>query len=210
MLPGVGYDRGVDFALGSDIFSNVTVACPVNQPLPSTSSSGSAGRNCDNVVGRGFIGECIMATHGRSGTPEYVAWKRMIGRCYDKNRPVYPRYGGRGILVCDRWRHSFPAFYADMGPKPSSEYTLERINNSLGYSPENCKWATRTEQNRNKRTNVLLTYDGRTCCIAEWSEITGLPYNVIYLRIRNGWSVDDVLTRPQRIRRPIAKSKGPL
>lgn len=91
--------------------------------------------------------------HGLSNSTVYMAWANMKDRCYNKNHPKFKDWGGRGIRVCVRWKNSFENFYEDMGDKPSPDLSLERINNDKGYSPDNCKWATRVEQNRNKRNN---------------------------------------------------------
>jgi Staphylococcus phage HNH endonuclease len=90
--------------------------------------------------------------HGGYGTVEYSAWIRMIQRCEDKNLKAYKDYGGRGIRVCERWRHDFPAFLADMGPRPSPTHSVDRFpNNDGNYEPSNCRWATKREQRLNQR-----------------------------------------------------------
>jgi hypothetical protein len=89
---------------------------------------------------------------GYTTSTEYSAWKNMMARCYRVHHNCYHNYGGRGITVVTAW-HKFEAFFSDMGPKPSPELTLERVDNEKGYGPDNCKWATRAEQNRNRRPN---------------------------------------------------------
>jgi len=117
-------------------------------------------------------------THGHGGrrvdgkrvgqTREYRSWKGMKVRCNNPNNPRYKDYGARGITVCDEWLHSFETFLFDMGPSPSSKHSIDRINNHLGYSKENCRWATRIEQNNNKRSNRMITVQGRTQSVAMW------------------------------------------
>lgn len=133
--------------------------------------------------------------HGMHGTPEYIVWKRMRARCGNPATSEYGNYGGRGIRVCDSW-HDFAMFFSDMGLRPSAKHTIERVDNALGYSKENCRWATRTEQNRNSRRNHLLTFNGTTRCIAEWAHITGIRPHTLLLRLRRGWSTDRALTTP--------------
>lgn len=105
-------------------------------------------RNGDPLRGRGYD-----ERHGMSGTPEYRIWISMISRCHNENNPAYEYYGERGIKVCESWRNSFTNFINDVGRRPNSKLTLERIDNSLGYRPDNCEWATRAAQSYNQRAS---------------------------------------------------------
>lgn len=89
--------------------------------------------------------------HGMHGTPEYNAWRAMKARCKNPKHKQYEGWGGRGIAVCSRWNDDFAAFYNDMGDKPSSAHSIDRIDNDGDYMPDNCRWATLSQQNRNKR-----------------------------------------------------------
>lgn len=142
----------------------------------------------------------VKFIHGLSNTPEYEAWNEMRRRCERRTSISFRNYGARGITVCDRWCNSFEKFLADMGPRPGKGYSLDRIDNTKNYSPENCRWATKQEQNRNKRTNVLITYNGETKTLIEWAEITHLPYYVLRYRIAKLWSVERTLTQPVKLR----------
>ena len=135
--------------------------------------------------------------HGGKETPEYVVWQSMKRRCEDPARDNYPRYGGRGIRVCERWQ-SFENFLADMGPRPSPKHSIDRIDSEGDYCPENCRWATAIEQANNKSNNRLLTACGKTQTLAEWVRETGLSSVVIRERINRGWSVERALTTPAR------------
>lgn len=110
----------------------------------------------------------------------------MIQRCENPKNPYWKNYGGRNIHVCDRWRNSFDAFLADMGDPPTPEHTIERIDNDAGYSPENCRWAFRSEQLRNQRRSINVTIDGRTMNAREWSAETGINYQKITRAFRTG------------------------
>lgn len=130
--------------------------------------------------------------HQMTGTRIYKIWCQLVQRCTNENHPNYHLYGGRGIELCRRWR-KFEHFYADMGDGASG-LSLERKNNDKGYSPENCKWATTAEQNRNKRDNRFLTFRGRTQCIKDWAKEIGLTDKGLAHRIDAGWSVEEALT----------------
>ena len=138
-------------------------------------------------------------THRLGGTPEHVSWAHIIQRTTNKESVDYKNYGGRGITVSDKWRYSFETFLDDMGNRPTPKHSIERIDNNLGYFKENCKWANRKAQARNKRSNVVIDFDGKSLCLAEWAEVTGISYYALYFRIcRRGWPVERALTEPVR------------
>lgn len=137
--------------------------------------------------------------HKKSRTPEHRTWSRMLERVDNPRSPSFATYGGRGIRVCERWR-DFLNFYADMGSRPSADYSLDRKDVNGDYTPENCRWATRKEQQRNRRVNRLITLDGLTLTLAEWAERTGILAITLAARLRTGWSVEKALTAPVRRR----------
>lgn len=123
-------------------------------------------------------------------------WVNMIRRCGDPTNARYADYGGRGITVCERWQDP-AAFIADMAPSFLEGMELERIDNNAGYSPENCRWATHTEQARNKRNLIYLTYLGRTQSAKEWAREMGINYGTLLERIKVlGWDTERALTAP--------------
>lgn len=142
-----------------------------------------------------LAGDIMRKTHGMTESRTFVSWISMLNRCHNENTPAFKKYGARGITVCARWRESFENFLADMGERPE-ETSLDRIDNERGYEPDNCRWATRLQQGRNRRSVVLLTHDGETKCIAEWAEQLGLRAEAISSRLRRGWSTYDALTTP--------------
>ena len=130
--------------------------------------------------------------HGLTDSPTYTTWQDMKARCSNKNDKKYKIYGGRGITVCGRWNNSFIAFLEDMGERPKG-MSIERIDNNKGYYPENCKWATYGEQNRNHSRNRKITIGGETKCLIDWVEEGKLKYNTILYRIRRGWSPEEAI-----------------
>lgn len=131
-------------------------------------------------------------THGASKTVEYSAWAQMLDRCHNPRYKKYADYGGRGIKVCARWRASFENFLEDMGPRPVGK-TLDRKDNDKGYSPGNCRRATREEQQNNTRTNRRLTWEGLTLTVAEWARRQGINVETLRARLKQGWPVPRAL-----------------
>lgn len=141
----------------------------------------------------------------RHRRPERHIRVLMIQRCHNPNSPKFHHYGGRGIEVCQRWRESFDAFLEDMGPRPSPEHEIDRIDNDGNYEPGNCRWATRREQMENTRRTRLVTIDGETKCIARWGRELGV--STFKYRINRGESPEDA-ARPTRGRERIIEYQG--
>jgi len=140
-------------------------------------------------------------THGHTArgesSPTYQAWAAMRHRCLRPSNPRFADYGGRGITVCERWS-SFAAFLSDMGERPNG-MQIDRIDNDGNYEPSNCRWATAKEQTRNRRNNRLLTIDGATKCLAQWSELSGVGYAVIRARLTVlKWEPKRAVFQPER------------
>ena len=131
--------------------------------------------------------------HGMSYSKEHNTWKGIKARCYIESATGYKNYGGRGITVCKRWRIDFLNFFNDMGKCPEG-FSLERTNNNKGYSKANCKWATKSEQVRNKRNTVKLTFKGESLIIPDWAKIIGIDANTLYRRRLRGWTTKEILT----------------
>lgn len=137
-------------------------------------------------------------THNRSDTSEYNIWNTMRARCNNPKSKKYKIYGARGIKVCDEWENSFENFYKDMGPRPGKEYSIHRINNSLGYSKENCKWATAKEQAEERNTTIYLTFNGVTKKLVEWSKELSISQKTLRGRLYKNWTHDKILSTPIR------------
>lgn len=150
------------------------------------------------VLVRGFHAGCGCwragqgTTHGMSRTPTYSSWQRMIDRCTNAKNKHFENYGGRGVVICHRWRISFKNFLDDMGIRPDGT-SLDRVNNDGNYEPGNCRWATRSQQQSNRRVNHLITINGETRTITQWSLVSGISTCTISSRIRLGWKHEDAV-----------------
>lgn len=144
---------------------------------------------------------CIIHVHDMHRTPEYKAWRGAIGRCIHKSHPSWRWYGARGIKVCAAWRLDFLAFFREIGPRPSSKHSLDRIDNNRDYEPGNVRWATAAEQLKNRRTTRWLTFQGRTQTVGEWARELKINYCTLIQRITmRGWSVESAITTPSEIK----------
>lgn len=155
---------------------NMTVGAAANLGKTKKSCGCIAQENGTRVL----RGNTYRRTHNQSDSAEYKVWSTMKQRCYNPSNPRYEEWGGRGITICDRWVNSFENFMADMGWRPTARHTIERKNNDGPYSPENCIWATRRTQARNRRSNHIVTIDGKSMCVREWCEFLYMRKGKVY------------------------------
>lgn len=132
---------------------------------------------------------CCKCRISAKRLPEYSVWRGMLTRCNPANG--HKDYGGRGISVCSRW-HAFWSFYDDMGPRPSGKHSIDRIDTNGNYEPINCRWATIQQQSRNKRSTIMVEYDGRTMCATDWAGQLGISKQAMHQRIKKKSPVDAV------------------
>ena len=139
--------------------------------------------------------------------PEYRIWCHMRARCLNETDHAFRLYGGRGIKICQRW-DSFAAFYADMGPRPSPNHSIDRTNRDGDYEPSNCRWATISEQNNNTSRNRRLRVGDREMTLAQWSRETGVHEGTIRDRLKDGVSVDTAIRKGRVPRHPRFKKQA--
>ena len=157
-------------------------------------------RAADLKNGKQFSCGCGHTKHGMTGTKIYKTWQDMMSRCYNPNNHAFDRYGGRGIKVCERW-HKFENFYADVSQMENfnrAGYTLDRIDVNGDYTPENCRWVDWKTQNRNRRNNIKIEYDGVEMTLMEAAERSGISYRTLQSRYKRG-------DRGERLFRPVKK-----
>jgi hypothetical protein len=135
--------------------------------------------------------------HGMNKTPLHNAWMAMIQRCEDTNYWAYAAYGGRGIKVCERWRGSegFAQFLADMGERPAGNYSIDRIDNDGDYRPDNCRWATKKEQARNRRNTLFITLEGKTRTVTDWVQSGRSPRQLLWVVCEENQQLRDEIDR---------------
>lgn len=162
--------------------------CGNNTVVHGASLKKGATRSC------GCIRTETHTKHGHSRTRLYCIWRAMRHRCEDENNIGYRVYGAEGKFVCEEWKE-FQSFYDwAMANGYADNLTIERKDGSRGYSPDNCRWATMEEQQNNRRNNRIITYNGETHTLAQWSKIKNIKQATIASRLNRGWSVEKALT----------------
>lgn len=166
-------------------------SCGTRKPVKAQSLRDGTSTNC-GCKGKNF-------KHGMTKTRTFKSWDAMLSRCNNPNDKSFDRYGGRGITVCKRWNDSFEAFFADMGERPEG-MSLDRVDNSNGYSKANCRWADAKKQQRNTSVSKSMTFDGRTAALIDWATETGLNYSMLLRRLNAGWPPEMVLSKSRKKR----------
>lgn len=145
---------------------------------------------------RSELASARAITHGDSKSPEYMTWKNMMARCYEPSNVNFQNYGGRGIEVCVEW-HDYERFRADMGPRPRGR-TIERQENDLGYSKNNCCWATRDEQQSNTRRSRRIEFNGTTRTLTQWAAFFGMRRVTLAYRLAAWGVIPQAFERPAK------------
>lgn len=161
---------------------------------------------CEVVSERMHAFHASKPSYGNGAHRLYGVYRDMKNRCLNPRHKNYPRYGGRGIAICDRWlgETGFQNFVDDMGPTFQEGLSIDRRDNNGHYCPDNCRWATREEQCFNRCTTVNLTYEGKTQTLAQWSWELGIPINTLYCRRKRGLTTEQIFA-PVKQRRPRVK-----
>ena len=137
----------------------------------------------------------MKRTHFLTGNREYRAWAHAKSRCYNPNVPAFYRYGGRGVIMCERWKNSFEAFLEDMGKCPDG-LTLDRIDNNGNYEPGNCRWIDMKTQSENRRSTRWIEFQGVTRTMSEWARFLGVKREALAYRLDQGWPTEKALFKP--------------
>lgn len=184
---------------------NESVKCGNLMKVGKTTSCGCAHKE--------FVSK-LRRKHGYSnGTRDqkrlHYIWSGILARCYNKRGKAYKNYGARGIVVCDRWRFGengkdgFECFIEDMGERPSPDHSVERKENDGPYAPWNCVWADDPTQSRNKRTNIMIEFNGVTKCLKDWAVEYGIAYGTLYWRVQQNWEFRRAINFQEIQKRPL-------
>lgn len=198
--------RSFAFIRNGHTYWNCDCACGASKPLRADELC--RGRDSCGCLGRERSSDAVT-THGhvigRKQSAEYRAWASLKDRCLNPHSQGWDNYGGRGITVCERWL-LFEDFLADMGLRPSSRHSIERKNVNLGYGKDNCEWATIDQQARNRRTNRLYTWSGKTQCLKDWESELGMDNGTLRSRLLDyGWSLERAFITPVKKRKLVSQ-----
>lgn len=159
--------------------------CGTKKVIKGSSLSKGVTKSCGCLSGE--MTAKRFTKHGQARkTQEYRVWGNIKTRCFNKKAKCYKNYGGRGITVCERWLKSFEDFFSDMGQKPSSKHSIERIDNDGDYCKSNCRWATKSEQVANTRRNLIVEKNGKKMCLKDYAKFAGITYNAAQYRFKKG------------------------
>lgn len=170
--------------------------CGSDVSIPSNNLKNGHTKSCGCLQKEELITRLTQHGHSKKGkvSKTYHAWQDMLGRCTNLKNPGYHNYGGRGITICKRW-FKFENFLKNMGEVPEG-HQIDRIDNNGNYCKSNCQWVTSKINNRNRRNNHLITYDGKTQCMIEWAEKFNIHIGTLWSRLSRGWSIEKALTTP--------------
>lgn len=149
------------------------------------------------------INTAVFVTHGATigkaaggrASPEFIVWSSMLTRCRNPRSKTFKHYGGRGVRVCERWQGSFENFLADMGPRPSIDHCIDRVDPDGNYEPSNCRWHPKSERNRNKRNSAWLELDGKRMLAIDWARELRISHATLFYRLKK-WGLRRALTTP--------------
>lgn len=176
-------------------FAACSCDCGTLKLIPAGGLKSGAVRSCGcSLLKHGHTRRLRSAGHPRV-SPEWGCWSGMRTRCTNRRSKSWARYGGRGIRVCERWG-SFENFLVDMGPKPTPQHSIDRIDNEGHYEPGNCRWSLGKEQRDNRRVSRWLEARGQRHTVTDWSELTGVSRSAIRARLGLGWSVERAIFEP--------------
>lgn len=182
------------FRKKSNNYYNCRCSCGVEKVVAYTNLKYEKSKSCGCL--RNEETTKRLTTHNKSYSRIYWVWNAMINRCLNSNANSFKNYGGRGITVCKEWL-TFENFYNDMGT-PLKGSSLDRIDNEKGYCKENCSWTNRSSQNRNRRSNIYIEFEGKKQCAKDWAKEYNLPDTIVSQRIRNGWEPSEAILTPVR------------
>lgn len=193
VLEKLPYER----SSGKDVFFMCRCSCGALRKVGCHSLSSGKAKSCGCLSRDRIANQSRKHGLAKRGAlhPEYHIWSQMRDRCGNPDHKQWKNYGGRGITVCERW-HEFANFIADMGKRPAG-MSLDRKDNSAGYSRENCRWATTSQQSRNTRSNRMLEFNGTKKCLVDWATDLGINPSSLHERLSK-WPIDRALSTPRR------------